>query len=544
MLGERFIGITKRKFSNLMAEAIEVGNNARWQEALTHPLVLDGELITRLVRIRNTDGVASKWPEPKWDKIPKASKDFRIALEYLPESAREYAASDAGITSLLARELMAQLEREPRLRDYYTQIEKPLTPLLYEMEQAGCRINPEALTPVLLEVTRQENQARQMIQALCGRDVNPYAPRQVQDMLLEKKLLGAKSKKSMDTGAFTVDEKTLLGLAKADSSDKLDARLGVKGYNATWLELFVKNVLDARGARKMRTTYVERLRNSLDGESRIHSTFNQTATATNRLSSSDPNLQNIPHRSEIGKQIRRAFVASPGNVLARFDWSQVELRIAAHYTQETVLLEAYRKGLDVHDMMRETLGLPNTSDGRGIAKNSNFAMIYGVEEKTYAATVGLPIEQARDIMSTYKKKMPRLFQWAKQVESMLVENGYTETLLGWRGYYPEYWSPLLYKAAEAFRSAVNAPIQGTAAGLYKQWWIEFDRMFPGFDIIPVLSVHDELVLDMPKEYVKEAARVALDIAKQVGLDAGLTVPLDLGMEVGPNWTDMESFTVA
>jgi DNA polymerase-1 len=298
----------------------------------------------------------------------------------------------------------------------------------------------------------------------------------------------------------------------------------------------VNTILQYREYGKLLSTYCRALREKQDAAGRIHASVNQMVCDTNRFSYSDPNLQNIPARGLLGAAFRRVFVAGPGKVIVKADFSQLELRILAHYTREPILVEAYcsEPERDIHAAFAAEWGV-----ARSVAKNGVFAMAYMAEAETLARTIGIPREQIGPFLKEQRARMPALFGgWKQHIRNLLTMQGYVETLYGWRNYYPLYRSPIRSEAEKALREAGNLPIQGTAGGILKKLLLAYDdwRHHDGaWDSKFVLMVHDEAVFEVPQEYAPQFARGLEALPKWIN---PLSVPLKLEVQVGKNWGDV------
>lgn len=465
---------------------------------------------------------------------------FSQALREQPEKARDYGQRDAFATSLLAESQMRRLEEDPPLLKYYTEIEKPTLAILLDMEQHGVLVDPTALEPLGRLLDAEIKEATRQVQLALG-VFNIASGPQLGKALIEA---GYILSETTPTGQPKTDEVALLkSVGRHDRAD-LDP-LNHKHE-------LIGAILDIKGKAKLRTTYVTGLQNRLDSDNRIHARFNQCATNTNRLSSSKPNLQNIPVRGPIKKTLRRIFVAPPGHMLVKADYSQLEVRIYAHYTHEPVLLDAYRhrdhdaegpldgRGAptcircDVHQQVAHALKIP-----RFRAKNVLFGAIYGASFSKLAVTAGIPSEESLAFLAQMRLRLPSLLTWQAQCSARLGSQGYLETLLGWRGYFPHYWSPEPRVRRAASREAANFPIQGSAAGLVKRLMILADEGLCAYDAAHlVLQVHDEVVYEVPTAEARTFAHDLEELGAAVGELAGLAVPLKLDVGVGPTWGDL------
>jgi uracil-DNA glycosylase family 4 len=497
------------------------------------------------------------------ENVKKYQRPFSQALREEPERARNYGMLDAVVTARAARILEQELNAVPTLRQYYDDYEKPMVPILGGMEQRGVKVDVaalEALSATLSESERRSVEGAKAIFDVPDR-VNLLSPEQVAKVLQGQ---GFRWNKTTPTGRMCADEQVLLDLAGYTVYDDEKFGEGLKQAiegdpeGVSPVAEFVFWLLNLRETRKLRGTYVDRLLRDRDAEGRIHARFNGMVTNTDRLSSSDPNLQNIPIRGTLRDAIRRVFVPREGCLFVKADKGQLEVRIYAHYTQETALLEAFRSGGDPHQAVADELGIP-----RWRAKNVLFAAIYGANAKKLAETAGVEGERARQFLERLRKRLPGMANWHPWISAALDSRGYVETLCGWRGYYPLWRSPLSRDRAEALREAGNLPIQGSASGIVKRtmiasehgqnwptqwhgllrpeaWAVMFEyprgiaRHF-GADL--VLQVHDEVVYEVPEHAAVPFARALQTLGE--GVAADLTVPLEFEPAVGTSWAELQ-----
>jgi DNA polymerase I-like protein with 3'-5' exonuclease and polymerase domains len=454
----------------------------------------------------------------------KVRRSFSEALAESPAEAEEYALLDAVVTSRLARVLWPQLCREPRLLHYYQRFEKPTVPILYRLERGGVLVDSDELVKIGEHLTRARDSVADTLSALLDMDRADLGsnPKIARALLASGLSLTART----ETGQVAVDKPALLRAVGVDTEEQLVTR-----YDRP--ALIVRDLLAWRNLGKLHSTYVTALLAARDAQGRVHGSYNQMVTATNRLSSSDPNLQNIPARTALGKRIRRAFVARPGHLLVKADFSQLEVRIYAHYTREPVLLRAYAPGAetDVHQLVADELGIP-----RARAKNVLFGAIYGADAPKLAETAGVSGGHARAFLDNLRLRLPSLLSWQQSVAEHLGRHGWVETLFGWRNYYPLYRSPLRSESRAALREAANCPIQGTAGGLLKLLLGRADALAAHFDAQLVLTVHDEVVYEVPHAAVAPFAAELAALGAALGAEH-LAVPLRLEVSVGPNWAD-------
>jgi len=445
------------------------------------------------------------------------------ALLVLDEEPVRDAAVFADIAARVAQRANELLGEREQLA-LYREVELPLPPILARMEEAGIAIDAEALQAFSLELTANIATMAERVVAAAGEPVNIGSPQQLGRVLFEK--LGIPGGKKNKTGWATGAE-VLQPLAREYP--------------------ICADILEWRELTKLKNTYVDvlpALRDPKDG--RVHTVFNQTVTATGRLSSTNPNLQNIPVRAGIGRRIRRAFVASaPGRLLLSADYSQIELRLMAHLSGDEAMRRAFREGIDIHDFTaREIFGLapgmPIESEQRRMAKVVNFGLLYGMSDFGLAARLEIDRTLARSITERYFARFPSVRAYIAKTLERGREDGYVSTILGRRRYMPALTSSnaMLRNAAE--REATNAPLQGSAADLMKLAMIRVDRALRerGEDAVLLLQIHDELLIDVAAEARDRVAAIAREAMVHA---MELSVPLDVSVKAGANWAETEGF---
>ncbi len=433
------------------------------------------------------------------------------------EQAGLYAAEDADITLRLHNRLKSKLAKEPELEQVYRDIEIPLVPVLCRIERHGTLIDismlhqhSRVLGERMLEIEKQAYE-------LAGEEFNLGSPKQLQAILYEKLQLPVLKK--TPKGQPSTAEPVLQELA-------LDYPLP-------------QAILEYRSFSKLKSTYTDKLPLQVNpATGRIHTSYHQAVTATGRLSSSNPNLQNIPVRTEEGRKIRQAFIAPPGHSLLAADYSQIELRIMAHLSGDEGLLEAFRQERDVHSSTAaEVFGVAFdavTAEQRRRAKAINFGLIYGMSAFGLARQLGISRKEAQNYMTLYFARYPRVHDYMDQIRQQAAENGYVETLFGRRLYLPEINSRNGMRRQAAERAAINAPMQGTAADIIKKAMVSVDSWLKAseFNAHVIMQVHDELVLEVPDALIEPVTKGLLHcMSDTVTLDVPLTV--DVG--VGQNW---------
>lgn len=436
-----------------------------------------------------------------------------------PSAVYEYAAEDADITLRLKNVLEPELTRLGADR-LFREIEMPLMPVLAEMELEGVRIDTDALAETSNVLTARMEEIEQRIYDQAGETFNIASPRQVGDVLFSKMKIVEKPKKTK-TGQFVTSEEVLQTLKSKHP--------------------IVADILEHRGLKKLLGTYVDALPKLINPRTgHIHTSFNQTVTATGRLSSSDPNLQNIPVRGEDGKEIRKAFVPEPGCLFFSADYSQIELRVMAHLSGDENMVEAFREGHDIHaataaKIYKEALDSV-TRDQRTKAKRANFGIIYGITVFGLAERLDISRDEARRLIDGYFESFPAVHQYMEQAKETARSHGYVETLFGRRRYLPDISSRNATVRGFAERNAINAPIQGTAADIIKVAMIRIARRFREENLKSkmILQVHDELNFSVLPE---EKERVERIVMEEMEGAFPMQVPLTADCGWGANWLE-------
>ena len=436
-----------------------------------------------------------------------------------PEAAENVRSREAAALVLLGRKIREELADRQKL---YDEMEEPLAKVLAKMERAGVKVDLKQLDH-FAKGLREEMVAREAhIREMVGEpDLNISSPKQVGDVLFDKLKLDPKAKKSA-RGQYSTDEATLLAIADRHP--------------------VVNEILEFRAVKKLLSTYIEPFPtyvSPVDG--RVHTTFNQALTATGRLSSSNPNLQNIPIRTERGKEIRKAFIpGTPEGVIVSADYSQIELRIMAHLSCDEHLVKAFRDGDDVHAATAAKIyGIPLsevTREQRGRAKTANFGIMYGISSFGLAQRLNLGRKEAKELIDGYFASFPAIRSFIDDSIGFARENGYVETLFGRRRYLPDINAKNATVRALAERNAVNAPIQGTAADIIKLAMIRVDQRIEeaGLKSRMVLQIHDELMFDALPEEVPELKKIVVEVMENV---LKLSVPLTVECSDGKNWLE-------
>ena len=431
------------------------------------------------------------------------------------ETAAHYAAEDAHVTYRLYEVLSSKLQAHPELVNILHNIEVPVARVLTQMEENGIELDLAFLDQLGGEFSNTMQNLENQIMEIAGESFNVSSPKQVGEVLFEK--LGLKGGKKTTTGQYSTSESVL---------EKIEHPIA-------------QLILEYRGLSKLKSTYTDGLCKQANPDThRVHTSYHQALTATGRLSSTDPNLQNIPIRAEIGRQIRKAFVAPEGRVLLAADYSQIELRLMAHLSQDEALLDAFIHGQDVHRRTAaEVLGIPLeevTNDQRRQAKAVNFGLLYGMSEFGLIRQLGFTRQESQDYIKQYFHRYPGIYDYMQRTRQVALEQGFVETLLGRRLYTPDIdaRNMMVRKAAE--RAAINAPLQGSAADIIKMAMIEVDKMLPKDQAKMLLQVHDELVFEVDEDIADELAPKLAEVMQSV---LQISVPLVVEVGKGKNWDE-------
>jgi DNA polymerase-1 len=433
------------------------------------------------------------------------------------ERAAEYSAEDSDVSLQLHRRLWAELERLPRLRQLYEDIEQPLVPVLLDMEHLGVLIDTAMLRKQSHEIAKSLMGLEQSAHAAAGTAFNLDSPKQLQEILFGK--LGLPVSRKTATGQPSTAEDVLEELAADYELPRI--------------------ILEYRGLAKLKSTYTDKLPGQVDPRTgRVHTSYHQAVAATGRLSSTDPNLQNIPVRTTEGRRIRQAFIAPPGHVLMAADYSQIELRIMAHLSGDASLLRAFAENRDIHQATAaEVFGLEPaavTADQRRAAKAINFGLIYGMSAFGLARQLGIERGAAQQYVDLYFERYPGVKRYMDGTRAQAREQGFVETVFGRRLYLPDIRSRNQGLRQYAERSAINAPMQGTAADIIKRAMIGVHGWL-GQSGVParlVMQVHDELVLEVQEDAIADVER---GLRERMSAAAQLRVPLKVEIGRGPHW---------
>ena len=429
------------------------------------------------------------------------------------EVAAHYAAEDAHVTYRLYEVLSAKLQPLPELVNILHNIEMPVARVLTGMEEDGIKLDHAFLDQLSVEFSETMQTLENQATELAGEAFNIASPKQVGEVLFDK--LGIKGGKKTATGQYSTSESVL---------EKIEHPLA-------------EVILEHRGLAKLKNTYTDRLvEQSHDTTHRVHTSYHQALTATGRLSSTDPNLQNIPIRTQIGRQIRKAFIAPEGRVLLAADYSQIELRLMAHFSQDDALVHAFQHGQDVHRRTAsEVLSIAIedvTNDQRRQAKAVNFGLLYGMSEFGLIRQLGFTREESQNYIKQYFHRYPGIYEYMQRTRQLALEQGFVETILGRRLYTPDIDARNMMVRTAAERAAINAPLQGSAADIIKIAMIEVDKILPKDQAKLLLQVHDELVFEADESIAEELSRQITDVMQSV---VQISVPLVVEVGQGLNW---------
>jgi len=454
-------------------------------------------------------------------------KKQRKMSEIAIDDVAPYAAADAVVTFRAQEELRKRLDDIGTL-DLYTQLDLPLVPVIAQMEQAGTLLDVAFLQNMSEELASKISVLERDIYEQGGREFNINSPKQLNEILFtDLKLPVAGLKKT--THGYSTDSVTLDALKDTHP--------------------IIPLIIQHRELSKLKSTYVDALPQLVNiTTGRVHTNYNQTGTSTGRFSSSNPNLQNIPIRTEIGREVRSAFIAPEGKVLLAVDYSQIELRVMAHISQDKTLIQAFRDGQDIHQATAAAVSgvAPDevTYEQRSFAKRVNFGLMYGMGAFRLARDSDLDLAEAKKFIETYFERLPGVEKYLRETEKFALDNGYVQTLMGRKRYFPRLASGhgSGNRAQADLRAAINMPIQGTAADILKQAMLNLSAklsdLTDGTQMI--LQVHDELVLEVPEDKLKSVAKLVTSTMESA---FELDVPLVANAEYGQNWRDMQELEI-
>jgi len=442
----------------------------------------------------------------------------QVTFDKVPiAEATHYAAEDADITLRLYEELVTKLEAVKSLKALNQEIEIPLIEVLSEMEQNGAILNSKILNAQSKDLENRIKKLEKSAYNLAGEEFNLGSTKQLREIFFDK--LGYRVIKKTPGGQPSTDEKVLAELAEEYELPKV--------------------LLEHRTLSKLKSTYTDKLPGQISNSTgKVHTSFHQAVTTTGRLSSSDPNLQNIPIRTEDGRRIRQAFEPSEGHRFISADYSQIELRVMAHMSKDEGLLKAFQEGEDVHSKTASEVFNVDieevTTDLRRNAKAINFGLIYGISAFGLGKQLGITRNLAAEYMAMYFEKYPGVKEYMESTKKLAGENGYIETLFGRRLYLRDINASNAMRRQASERAAINAPVQGTAADIMKIAMIKMHKLIKetNIDAKLILQVHDELILDTP---AKEIDQVIELVTESMMGAANLDVPLEIDIGIGDNW---------
>jgi DNA polymerase-1 len=505
---------------NIKFDLEVLANHGIHLQGVAYDTMLHSYILDSSVNNHGMDALALKflsWRTISYEEVAgKGAKQVGFNQVNI-EKAAEYASEDADVTLQLHLKLWPRVAKEAGLKHIYENIEMQLLPVLARVERNGVFVNGEKLQTQSHELEARLLELEKAAYAEAGMAFNINSPKQLQEVLFDKLQLPVLQK--TPTGQPSTADPVLQELALEFQLPKL--------------------IIEYRSLSKLITTYTKKLPEQINQKTgRIHTSYNQTGAATGRLSSSDPNLQNIPVRMAEGRRIRQAFVAPAGYKIVSADYSQIELRIMSHISQDPALLKAFERNLDIHQSTAaEVLGIPLeqvSSDQRRSAKAINFGIIYGMSAFGLAKQLGIDRHEAQDYIDRYFARYPRIKQYMEDTRATAHSKGFVETLSGRRLYLPDINSSQIMRQKAAERAAINAPLQGTAADIIKRAMISLDQwlLTEKVDAKMIMQVHDELVFEVAENDVTQV----MEVIRQHMMDAAqLKVPLLVSIGVGENW---------
>jgi DNA polymerase-1 len=515
------------------ADKAKLGQNAKYDanvlstygivmRGLAHDTMLESYVLNSTASRHDMDSLARRHLAyetiPYEDVAGKGAKQISFSQVDI-ETACKYAAEDADVTLRLHRTLQPKLGAEPKLKSVYETIEMPLVPVLARMEQTGVLIDTSALKRQSNELARRMHELTEQAYATAGRPFSLDSPKQLQAILFDELKLPAVMK--TPSGQPSTNEEALEAIANDHALPRM--------------------ILEYRGLAKLRSTYTEKLADNVNPRTgRVHTNYNQATAATGRLSSQDPNLQNIPIRTEEGRRIRQAFVAPAGYRIVAADYSQIELRIMAHLSGDAGLLSAFHGNQDIHRATAaEVFGLPLDAvdtNQRRAAKAINFGLMYGMSAFGLARQLGVGRGEAQDYMARYFSRYPGVREFMDRMREQAHRDGFVETLFGRRLHLDYINSKNQVQRSGAERAAINAPMQGTAADIIKRAMIAVDAWLIDQDepARMLMQVHDELVFEIREDRIEP---VSAAIRERMADAAELSVPLVVDIGVGANWDE-------
>ena len=511
----------------------KVGQNLKYDLSIlaSYGLTLKGELYDTMMESYVLNSVATRH---NMDALARHYLDIattsfedvagkgasQLTFNQVPlDVARDYAAEDADVTYRLHQALWPLIEREPKLLHIFRDVEMPLVRVLSKIERQGALLDPGLLNKQSSELGRRIEELKDAAWSSAEEEFNLDSPKQLQEIFFEKQ--GLPVLKKTPGGKPSTAEPVLVDLAR--------------DYELPAL------ILEYRGLAKLKSTYTDKLPKDINTDSgRVHTSYHQAVTATGRLSSSDPNLQNIPIKTAQGRRVRAAFVAPEGKKILAADYSQIELRIMGHLSGDDGLLQAFSEELDVHSFTASEVFNVEiqsvTADQRRSAKAINFGLIYGMSAFGLAKQLDISRALAQDYIDSYFSRYPKVLDYMEQTKEQASKLGYVETVFGRRLYLPEINAKQVMRRQAAERTAINAPMQGTAADIIKKAMLEVDGWLgrTNVDCRMIMQVHDELVFEVAESDIDE---VESEVENLMSQSASLDVPLTVSVGRGDNWEE-------
>ena len=511
----------------------KVGQNLKYDLSIlaSYGLTLKGELYDTMMESYVLNSVATRH---NMDALARHYLDIattsfedvagkgasQLTFNQVPlDVARDYAAEDADVTYRLHQALWPLIEREPKLLHIFRDVEMPLVRVLSKIERQGALLDPGLLNKQSSELGRRIEELKDAAWSSAQEEFNLDSPKQLQEIFFEKQ--GLPVLKKTPGGKPSTAEPVLVDLAR--------------DYELPAL------ILEYRGLAKLKSTYTDKLPKDINTDSgRVHTSYHQAVTATGRLSSSDPNLQNIPIKTAQGRKVRAAFVAPEGKKILAADYSQIELRIMGHLSGDEGLLQAFSEGLDVHSFTASEVFNVEiqsvTEDQRRSAKAINFGLIYGMSAFGLAKQLDISRALAQDYIDSYFSRYPKVLDYMEQTKEQASKLGYVETVFGRRLYLPEINAKQIMRRQAAERTAINAPMQGTAADIIKKAMLKVDGWLGrnNVDCRMIMQVHDELVFEVAESDIDE---VESEVENLMSQSASLDVPLTVSVGRGDNWEE-------
>jgi len=512
----------KKLGQNLKYDMSVLANYGIQLQGIAFDTMLESYVLDSTGSRHDMDSLALKYLQHDtihFEDIAGSGKSQKTFNQIDVEQATEYAAEDADVTLRLHHALWPKLSQEKELQSVFNDIEMPLVPVLSRIERNGVLIDSAMLAKQSKRLAKDMDKLEQQAYELAGEEFNLSSPKQIQTILYDKLKLPVlkKTPKKQPSTAEAVLQELALDFA------------------------LPKVIMDHRGLSKLKSTYTDKLPLQIDHDSgRVHTSYHQAVASTGRLSSTDPNLQNIPIRTEEGRRIRQAFIAAPGYVLLAADYSQIELRIMAHISQDKNLLQAFANDADIHKATAaEVFGLAPeqvSQEHRRRAKAINFGLIYGMSAFGLARQLGIARGEAQQYVDLYFERYPGVKRFMDETRIHAHETGYVKTVYGRRLYLPDINHSAAQRRQYAERTAINAPMQGTAADIIKKAMIKTDHWIAAskLDIRMIMQVHDELVFEIKASEVEKAKANIVQCMESV---ATLDVPLKVDLGVGQNWDE-------